>query len=190
MTVTPTRSAVVVYVPDAEPVVGHLRDELDRSAAWGVGAHVTVTFPFVPPPVIDADVLRRLARAVAGVAAFTVRFERTAWFGETTLYLAPEPATPFRNLTAAVLGEFPEHPPYGGEFAEVVPHLTVADVSKPDRLLAAEHEVRSSLPVTAEVNAVHLIAGAPSPNSWRTLAVLPLGGAAEGEQGDAGAPVV
>ena len=42
------------------------------------------------------------------------------------LYIAPEPDGPFRELTDALAQAFPEHPPYDGAFAEVVPHLTVA----------------------------------------------------------------
>jgi hypothetical protein len=178
VTVAPTRSAVVVYIPEAEPVVGHLRAVLDRAAQWGVGAHVTVTFPFVPPPAIDAGVVRRLARAVAGVAAFDVRFEQTAWFGQEAVFLAPEPAGPFRDLTLAVLSEFPEHPPYEGEFPEIIPHLTVGHLGPPDRLGAAEREARLGLPFTAGVQCVHLIAGAPQADSWHTLAELRLGSSA------------
>ena len=32
----------VVLVPEAEPVVGHLRDRWDANAGYGVAAHVTV----------------------------------------------------------------------------------------------------------------------------------------------------
>ncbi|HEX3455421.1 MAG TPA: 2'-5' RNA ligase family protein [Gaiellaceae bacterium] len=46
-------------------------------------------------------------------------------FDEGTVYLAPVPAEPFSALTEAVVGRFPEHPPYGGAFEYAVPHLTV-----------------------------------------------------------------
>ena len=42
------------------------------------------------------------------------------------LYLAPEPETPFRELTDALAEAFSDHPPYAGAVAQVVPHLTVA----------------------------------------------------------------
>jgi hypothetical protein len=42
-------SAAVLLVPEAEPVVGVTRARYDRSGRWGVPAHVTVLFPFVPP---------------------------------------------------------------------------------------------------------------------------------------------
>ena len=45
----PTESAVIVAVPAAEPAVRAHRQQFDRAAAWGVPAHVTVLYPFVPP---------------------------------------------------------------------------------------------------------------------------------------------
>ena len=42
------------------------------------------------------------------------------------VYLAPEPSAPFRNLTHELCRRFPEYPPYGGAFDDVVPHLSVA----------------------------------------------------------------
>lgn len=119
-------SALVVLVPEAEPLVQDLRARHDPSAADGVPAHVTVLVPFLEPAAItaaDLDTLRDLfARRPAFDAAFAEvgRFPATAW-------LAPQPAAPFVALTQAVWARWPSHPPYGGAFAGSVPHLTVAD---------------------------------------------------------------
>ena len=43
------------------------------------------------------------------------------------LYLEPDPAHPFVDMIEAVAERFPEHPPFGGEFDTVVPHLTVVE---------------------------------------------------------------
>jgi len=53
-----TESALIVPVPEAEPVVGEFRASLDRCAGWGVPAHVTVIYPFRAPDRLDADELR------------------------------------------------------------------------------------------------------------------------------------
>lgn len=63
----PQESAILVPVPQAEPVVGHLRARLDRAAGRGVPAHVTVLYPFLPPAQITGTVLARAAAAVASV---------------------------------------------------------------------------------------------------------------------------
>ena len=69
----------------------------------------------------------RLDGAVAlGVPAHvTVLFP--SWFGEDVLYLAPRPDGPFRALTRAVCAAFPGYLPYGGAFADTIPHLTVGE---------------------------------------------------------------
>ena len=136
-------STILVPVPEAEPVVGQLRARLDRAASRGIPAHVTVLYPFVPPGQITSAVLAKAAAAVASVPGFDCRFAATGWFGDQVVWLAPEPASPFRALTAAVHAAFPQCPPFGGAFAEVIPHLTVGD--RPDGgpgvLRAGETEV-------------------------------------------------
>lgn len=173
--VEPQESAVIVPIPQAEPVVGVHRAEMDQSAAWGVPAHVTVLYPFVEPARIEAAVLERLAAAVRTVPAFAARFERLDWFGDEVLWVAPEPAESFRALTSAVHAAFPEHVPYGGEHDEVVPHLTVAHQRPHEDLRAAAAQVAQGLPFASRVSAARLIAGAPVAGSWRTVAELPLG---------------
>jgi 2'-5' RNA ligase len=120
-------SAVLVPVPEAEPVVGRFRARLDRAAGWGVPAHVTVLFPFVPPDEITGTVIEVVAAAVASVRTFGCEFARICWFGEDVVWLAPEPAGPFRALTSAVHAAFPRFPPFRGLFADVVPHLTIGE---------------------------------------------------------------
>ena len=167
-------SAVVVVVPELEPLVGEHRARLDRSAAWGVPAHVTVLYPFVPADRLDADVLRRLVEAVATAKAFDATWRETRWFGEDVLWVAPEPADRFRALTETVAAAFPDHPPYAGRFEDVVPHLTVGDQGTLAERRAAEREVRRGLPVHARVAELQVMVGAAEPGSWRTLARVPL----------------
>ncbi|MBY8848058.1 2'-5' RNA ligase family protein [Saccharothrix longispora] len=166
-------TAVIVPVPAADQVVGRYRRRLAHSAAWGVPAHVTVLYPFVPPHLVDPlGVVEVLGGLVEEVEAFECAFRRTAWFGEDVLWLAPEPASPFRRLTEAVWGRFPEYPPYGGAVAEAVPHLTVGSTPVADvaALRDAERELAGALPFRAEVGQVRLIAGGDRPDSWRTVA--------------------
>ena len=169
-------TAVVVAVPVAEPLVGEHRRRLDPAAAWGVPAHVTVLYPFVDPAVVDDGVLARLAAAVGSVAAFGCTFSDCDWFDEDVLWLAPDPTTPFVALTRAVWSAFPAHPPYGGEFTDLTPHLTVAQRGPGGvpELRAIETEVRLGLPIGVRIDRAVLIAGSPEPDSWRTVVELPL----------------
>lgn len=172
----PTQTAVIVPVAPAERVVAEHRRHLDRAASWGVPAHVTVLFPFMAPVEIDDDVVRRLATAIASVSVFDCTFARCEWFDRDVLWLAPDPAQPFRDLTDAVAREFPEHPPYGGAHDDVVPHLTVGEArfGTLDELRAAEVAVLAQLPVTARIDHALLIAGTDQPDSWSTVATLAL----------------
>jgi hypothetical protein len=63
---------------------------------------------------------------------------------EEVLFIAPRPAEPFASLTRAVHERWPELPPYGGEFEDVVPHVTLAIGPEPAGLAAA---VESRLPI-------------------------------------------
>jgi len=174
----PTQTAVIVPVGRAESVVQQHRQRLDVAASWGVPAHVTIVYPFVPPAEVTGHVIARLASAVSRTASFECVFGACDWFGDEVLWLAPDPTKPFRDLTAAVVEQFPDHKPYGGLHDVIVPHLTVGESARGSltELKAAEADVLTGLPFTAHIDHVLLIAGSDQRDSWRTVAVLPLGG--------------
>lgn len=119
-------TALLVRIPEAEPLVVDLRLKHDPSAALGVPAHLTVLYPFLAPEEITDAVLSRLRAIFAAVRRFDVVLSAVGAWPQTT-YLRPERSEPFLGLTTAVVAAFPTHLPYGGRFKDVVPHLTVAD---------------------------------------------------------------
>jgi 2'-5' RNA ligase superfamily len=168
-------TALIVEVPAAEPVVGRHRLELDANARLGIPAHVTVLAPFMPRSAIGAEEQARLERVFAGVEPFEFRLDRVRWFGTAVLWLGPEDPTPFASLTSAVFAEFPDVPPFEGQFAEVVPHLTVGIDCPADMMHRAEQQILPDLPVLGRAAAVTLV-GELSPNGrWGTLASFPMG---------------
>ncbi len=171
-------TALLLTVPAADPALAPHRRRLDRAARVGVAAHVTVVFPFVPYAALRTDDLHRLGTAASSVPSFTLRFAETGWFGDEVTFLVPEPAAPVLALVEAVVAAFPEHPPYAGEHAEVVPHLTVGHDAPAEQLRVAETAVRSRLPVAQEVSALELWAGPPlvtEEPGWRQVASFALG---------------
>lgn len=120
-----SQSALIIKVPEAEPLVGALRDRFDPVARLGVPAHVTILYPFMAPAIITPTVLHSLGMIAAATRAFDFRFRATGRFPDT-LYLAPTPTRDFLALTIRVAEAFPEFPPYGGKFGTIAPHLTVA----------------------------------------------------------------
>ena len=165
---TATETAVIIPIAAAEPVVAEHRRDLDVAASWGVPAHVSVLYPFVHRRAIDDDVISRLASALTSVPAFDCTFGSCGWFGEEVLWLAPEPAGPFRELTSAVWRAFPDCPPYGGVFEDVVPHLTVGENRRGSAaaLRTAAAAVTRQLPIRARIEWAVLVAGTAEPDSW------------------------
>ena len=174
MITSPVESAILVKVPELESVVERHRRTLDPSEKWGIPAHVTLLYPFLPPSEIDANMLGRIAMCVSGHRAFEAQFARTKWFGEEVLWLAPEPDLSFRRLTAALFAAFPQTPPYGGSIADPTPHLTVADGVEVDQMREVESLVISELPVRAFFDSVSVMVGSPELASWITIAEIPL----------------
>ncbi|MFE5341587.1 2'-5' RNA ligase family protein [Isoptericola sp. NPDC056578] len=165
------QTALVVVVPEAEPVVGGLRSDLDVAAAYGVPAHVTVLFPFLPVAALDDAVLDGLRDVVGAHPAFDATFAGCGRF-PGVLYLVPGPDPAWRALLAVVAARFPGAPPYGGAFDDVVPHLTVADGQEPEVLDEAEAAVAPRLPVRTTVREVSLLVF--DGERWRRRAAFPL----------------
>ncbi|WP_376099383.1 2'-5' RNA ligase family protein [Roseomonas sp. CCTCC AB2023176] len=171
------RSALVVLVPQAEPLVADTRFQHDPAAAEGVPAHVTVLYPFIPPHRLDEAAVARVAACFAVIPRFGYALTRVARF-PGVLYVAPEPAEPLRALTLAAWRAFPDFPPYGGRYPDIVPHLTVAataDEAALSRVAAAFAPIaEAGLPIRAEAREVAMLTDESGP--WRTVATFPLGG--------------
>jgi hypothetical protein len=141
----------VVPVPDAEPIVSSWRDRYDPSAAQGMPAHVTALYPFLRADRLTESVIARLAAICGELPVLDVQFRRTARF-PGVLYLDPEPAEGLRTLTTTIFENWPEAPPFGGEFEEVIPHLTIANGADDEAMAAAEKEVLAALPLRTRLS--------------------------------------
>jgi hypothetical protein len=142
------RTALVVTVPGAEPVVGHWRHKHDPSAVLGMPAHVTVLWPLGG----YVAVRDRAAEFCAAHRPFDFSLARVATFDREVIWLQPEPDEAFRALLAAAMAAFPESPPYEGAIVEPTPHLTVgepADELFDDVLAAVRADVAPRLPIQA-----------------------------------------
>jgi 2'-5' RNA ligase len=165
-------TAVLVHVPEAEPVVGEWRLQHTYDAPLGIPPHVTVLFPFVTRGELTAEIEERLARVLGAVTPFDATFARTARFPDV-LYLEPEPSEPFAELTAAIAAEWPEHPPYEGAHEVVIPHLTVAEGDDEELLERIASDVEPKLPVRTHVSEAQLYAEDDA-GRWHEHSRLPL----------------
>jgi len=130
------QSALIVRVPEAESYVSHYREQYDSSAKLGVPAHITVLYPFIPPELITSSIIEEVQAAVSCVTAFAFQLAKVGRF-PGVVYLAPEPSDPFVSLTRAVAHAFPDYPPYRGQYAGTVPHLTAAQTAEPEQSAVA-----------------------------------------------------
>lgn len=171
----PIESALVVLIPEAESLVETFRKLYDPSAAIGVPAHVTILYPFKSPDELTTDVITTLRELFLKIPSFTTSFPDVQRSPDM-LYLAPVPSEPFRQLTEIVAKHFPDTPPYGGAFIEIIPHLTVAqvrDFQQLDEISADFHKAaRDKLPIHVKVNTVTLMDN--SSDYWQVRAQFSL----------------
>lgn len=167
--IAPVESAIILAVPEVEPLVGALRQQGDPSAEHGVPAHVTLLYPFVDDP--DAGIVEELRFFFAGVEGFALDFVAVGEFPEV-VYLAPHQTRVVEDLIGALVRRWPSHPPYGGVFDRIVPHLTVVD--SPDAALRARarEELMAGLPLRAP--AVEASLWVHPDSGWTCLATFPL----------------
>lgn len=133
-------------------------------------AHVTVLYPFAPLGAYGPALRAPLAEVVAGCPPFDFALSGLGSF-PGVLYLTPEPAAPFVRLTEAISARL-GYPPYGGRFAEIVPHLTVAAGHRLPRRL--RRSLEASLPIAAVATEVEVLADRQG--GWARLDAVPLGG--------------
>ena len=166
------RSGVIVRIRLPAPLES-LRVRHDPMAPAGVPAHVTLLFPFLATEELTPAVRRRLARVASEVHPFWVRFVRTRRF-PGVLWLAPEPTGPFVDLTERLAAAFPDHPPYEGAHADIVPHLTIAfgEEAVLDRL--ERKAARAGMPFRRRVDTIEVIAE-DGTGRWHARWRLPLG---------------
>ena len=165
-------SAIVVPVSDAEPAVGTWRARYDASAAFGMPAHITVLYPFLPEDRLTQSVVDRLKEICADSQAMDILLRETRRFPRM-LYLAPEPDDAFRRLTETVARQWPEAPPYGGAYKDNIPHLTVAQDLSDDELDDVDQAVTAALPINTRLTSASLYVF--DGGRWRVRDVLPFG---------------
>lgn len=168
------RTLLALLVPEADPVVSSFRDEHDPSARRGLGAHITLIYPFVESELLSNATLARLRDTVAEMPAPMFRLLEVRTF-PAVVWLAPEPARAIVQLASALERAFPEQPIGGGVFPEFIPHLTVAR-RVPHERDAIANEVKARMadygPIYCWCDNVSLLVN--DERRWRLRAQFPL----------------
>jgi 2'-5' RNA ligase len=148
-------TALVLLVPDAEPLVRGWRAAHDPSAAEGLPAHITVLYPFVPEGNLTEATYGTLGRICRERSAMTITFEKVGRF-PSVLWLDPG-SIECTRLLATVRLRWPECPPYGRSNTEPIPHLTVTDGADEATTLEADAHGRRGLPLETSIASLSLM---------------------------------
>jgi 2'-5' RNA ligase len=166
-------SAVIIPIPEVEPVIARLRRKYDRSAGLGVPAHVTLLYPFCPSPVPVREITT-LRDVCGSIAAFPFSFTEVRRF-PAIAYLHPDQEETFAQITRLFIKTWPDYKPCGGAHADVVPHLTVADAVDAETLSVVENSLRGQLPIPCVAREVWLLTSNQK-GIWSKKAGFPLAG--------------
>jgi 2'-5' RNA ligase len=164
-------SAVIIPIPEVEPIVGPLRLHYDRAAHLGVPAHITLLYPFCPTQTVSAEI-KTLRDVCASIEAFPFSFVEVRRF-PATAYLHPDKSEAFVQITRTLVKTWPDYKPYRGTHPDIVPHLTVADHVDIETLNAVEDSLRCQLPIRCFAREVWLLASNDS-GMWSKKALFPL----------------
>jgi hypothetical protein len=134
-----------------------------------VHAHITVLGPFLEQ--LDETSAAVVAAIAGQVEPFDVRLEQLATFPDGVIHLRPEPAAPFLKLTEELWAAFPQCPPYGGEFSDTIPHLSL-DLTSDG---VTEASTRAALDLPAYDRSERVDLAWYEPGNCRILRSFPLG---------------
>ena len=152
-------TGIVIPFEQAEAAVSRWRRASTTDGAEGMPAHVTLLYPFVDDSQLVARQVREIEAVLSTFSQFDVRFATFGRFdgAPSVLYLEPDSAQPFVDMIEAIAEQFPEYPPFGGEFDTVVPHLTVAETADTVLLDDAQQDVARHVPIVARATEVHVM---------------------------------
>jgi|GEM_PF-453953 len=148
----PAESVLFVPVPQATEALGDVPGFAPTFGGPDLPPHVTLLYPFVPADEVDDATIAAVADMVAGLDPFPFTLTNVDRFADAT-YLVPEPKWAFVDITQRLWARWPDHPPYRGDFASEVPHVTVAGT---DLLPRSVDEIERRLPIDGVVQEIVL----------------------------------
>lgn len=167
----------VVLIPALEVgwPVHELRMQYDPSAAAGVPPHITLMFPFIPLADLTEGTIQALEKLISGTGTFQFSLTGVNQFEQGVVYLEPEPAGPFVDLSRRISRQFGILP-FGGDFgAEPVPHLTVAILESAELRQQLMNQLRAVVPMVIVAEQAWLMSGSNA-SAWNIVRRMPFRG--------------
>lgn len=157
-TSSPGHSVLVIPVPELNGWIRARTAHYDASFLGRspdfVNAHITVLGPWLAEP--TAADLACIGAIAAATPTFSFSLGALRTFPDGIIYLEVTPATPFTALTEQVSAAFPDHPPYGGVFGSVVPHLTLDRVGTEVTVASVRQSLDGLVPTTSRAEQIDL----------------------------------
>ncbi len=174
-------TAILIAVPELAEFTDRWRSA-SYSTAWPtlpltelVPPHVTVLVPWVRDPTAGGRAATR-GRRRDPCEPFELSFPTAGQFPNGTAWLRPEPFDEVRDLLKTVIAAFPECPPYGGEFPDPQPHLTIASSTQGGPAVVAEAQAALAAEPAPVVQLTELGLWREDKNGvWRQFDAVPLG---------------
>lgn len=176
-------SAVVILMPDSVAAfTAAYRQSCGAEVFYPVVPHITLMWPFVSPGTVadgvDVDLLANLVDRLRAICRLSAPFELILDHYDGfpgVLYLAPRNPALILALHYRILVEFPAYVPYGGQYGDLKPHMTLAIF--PDEQAFAVAPRPAFEPFQFVVSEVCLMVGdLEAKLPWELAAVIPLGG--------------
>jgi 2'-5' RNA ligase len=172
------RTGLLIPVRSAEDLVGDFRRRHNaESVARRMPPHITVLFPFARAAAVDAPLLSAVASHFSGFVSFEAELAEVGRFDDY-VWLAPRPRHRFVDLIRATCARYRQYPPYEDASAGQEPHLTIADVDRPEAAVElaalAGRELGGQLPFGFAVDCVSLFEEQRD-GTWREQVAFPLG---------------
>jgi 2'-5' RNA ligase len=164
-------TALILVPQAARPALEPVRAAFDReNVARGIPLHITLLYPFVGRDEINERLRQELTALFRTQPA--LRFALTEvrdW--DNAAWAPAEPADGILKLSRLIWERFPEHPPYGGEFAEPTPHATLAE--KPGAANDVRRACEGLLPIECLVRTVTML-GESVTGAWEVMETFAL----------------
>lgn len=145
------RAETVLLVPVSLPL-GVLPPRPHNWLRRAIPLHVTLLYPFVPPGALNGDIVAAVEGVLRGHHAFSFSLTGVRSFTNAR-YFVIEPQQPFVELIGDCQRAWPEYPRYGGEFSTIIPHVTIAQGRRMNRV---DPGIEARLPVQVAARHVEI----------------------------------
>lgn len=176
-----THTTAVVLIPPAElwPPIQAIRQQYDRHFRRWM-PHITLLYPFRPRATFEG-LAPAFAQVCGALAPFAVELADIQVFRHRrehyTLWLAPEPKDPLRQLQAALGGVVPDCDDVLRHRHGFTPHLSIGQIQGETEMAHLRQALQASWrPLTFTVQAISLIwRGEPPEDVFRVAQHVLLG---------------